>query len=263
MPIGSNGIVGPAIRAVDPWIPGNPTKGERHQLLSEEERARLAKIASIVRFGKGDRIYLEGDPAEAVFNVASGVVTAYRALADGEHVASFLHAGDLFGLSEEGRYANSTKAATPVVAYKMPLVAVRRILAADSDLDLDVIVKLCEDLRQTQRHALLLAQKRAITRLAMFLDLQEHLQLSRGEPASEIYLPMDRSSIAAYLGMTLAALGRAFRTLSSKKIIAARGRRHVKILDRDSFNGLADTRSVEDTRNTRSSPRTRSLANTP
>ncbi len=243
MPIGT--IAGPSIRAVDPWLPGNPRKGERHQLLTEDERARLAKIAVLVRFGKGDAIYREGDPAEAVFNVVSGVVTAYRALADGEHVTSFLHGGDLFGLSEEGRYANGTRAATAVVAYKIPLPAMRRILSTDAGIDVDVIVKLCEDLRQTQRHALLLAQKRATTRLAMFLDLQEHLQLSRGEPSLEIHLPMDRSSIAAYLGITLAALGRAFRMLSSKRIIHARNRRHVKILDREAFNRLANLTSVE------------------
>lgn len=185
MPVATSRIAGPAIRAVVPWIPGEGN-GERHQLLSEDERARLAKIAAIVRFGKGDQIYREGDPAEAVFNVVSGVVTAYRALADGEHVTSFLHPGDLFGLSEEGRYINATRAATAVVAYKMPLSAARRILATDADLDVDVIIKLCDDLRETQRHALLLAQKRAATRLVMFLDLQEQLQLSRGEPASEI-----------------------------------------------------------------------------
>lgn len=80
----------------------------------------------------------------------------------------------------------------------------------------------------------------------MFLDLQQNLQLSRGESTSEILLPMDRSSIAAYLGITLAALGRAFRTLASKKVIAARNRRHVKILNKEAFNKLADMASVED-----------------
>ncbi len=246
MPIETSRAGGPAIRAVDPWRPGNPRRGERHQLLSDHERARLAKIAAVVRFGKGDHIYREGEPAEAVFNVVSGVVTAYRARADGEHVTSFLHSGDLFGLSEEGRYTNTTKAATAVVAYKMPVSAVRRILTTDAELDVGVIVKLCENLRESQRHALLLTRKRAATRLVMFLDLQQNLQLSRGESTSEIHLPMDRSSIAAYLGITLAALGRAFRALTSKKVIAARNRRHVKILNKEAFNKLADMASVED-----------------
>jgi CRP/FNR family transcriptional regulator len=226
-------------------MPGNPEKRVRHQLLSDNERAQLAKIAGIVRFKKGERIYNEDDNAEAAFNIISGVVTAYRIRAEGEHITAFLYPGDLFGLSEEGRYANATRAATPVVAYKMPLPAVRRILASSTDLDVGVIIKLCEELREAQRHALLLAQKRAATRLAMFLDLQEHLQIVNDEPATEIYLPMDRSSIAAYLGLTLAAVSRAFRTLTSKTIISSRDRHHVTILDRDAFNRIVDTRIVE------------------
>ena len=196
---------GPEIHAVHPWTPGKHEKSVRHQLLSDDERAQLAKIATIVRFNKGALIYQEGDTADAAFNIISGVVAAFRIISDAEHVLSFLYPGDLFGLSEEGQYSYSAKATTAVMAYKMPLSAVRRILDRNSDLDVNVIIKLCERLREAQRHAIILSQKRATTRLAMFLDLQEHLQAARGESVSEIHLPMDRSGIAAYLGLTLAA----------------------------------------------------------
>ena len=169
----------------------------------------------------------------------SGVVTVYRTRTNGDYVISFLHPGDLFGLSEEGHYSSTTKAATSVVAHKIPLTAFRRILDTNADLDVDVIVKLCEDLREAQRHALVLAQRRATTRLAMFLELQEHLQSASGKAVSEIDLPMDRSSIAAYLGLTLAALGGAFRTLVSKQVISCRDRHHVRIVDRGALNRLA------------------------
>ena len=231
---------GPAIHAVHPWIPGNRDGGTRHQLLSEKEREQLAKVATIVRFDKGREIYAEGAAADAAFNIISGVVVAYRSVQGAEHVISFLYPGDLFGLSEEGQYANTTRATTAVTAYRIPLAAVRRILDNHADLDVNIIIKLCEELREAQRHAVLLAQKRATTRLAMFLDLQEHLQVARGEPASEIHLPMDRSSIAAYLGMTPAALSRAFRALASRKIIASGNLHSVKVIDRDAFNALAD-----------------------
>ena len=78
----------------------------------------------------------------------------------------------------------------------------------------------------------------------MFLELQEHLQRANGEATTEIYLPMDRSSIAGYLGLTLAALSRAFRTLILKQVISSRNRQHVKILDREAFNRLADAHFV-------------------
>lgn len=233
-------VAAPEIYAVDPWGPGNSTRHVRHQLLSDEERAQLAKIASIVRFRKGEQIYREGSDADAVFNIISGTVTAYRTFADSDHVSSFLHAGDLFGLSAEGHYASTTRAATAVVAYKMPLPAIRRILDSSASLDLHVIAKLCEELREAQRHAVVLSQKKAATRLVMFLDLQESLQRGIDGTASEIYLPMDRSSIAAYLGMTLPAVSRAFRALVSTNVLALRDRAHVKIIDRDAFNRLLE-----------------------
>jgi CRP-like cAMP-binding protein len=243
MPTDAKDMAGPGIRAVHPWAPGKTVRRARHQLLSDDVRARLAKVAQTVRFKKGEQIYDQGGYANAAFNIVSGVVIAYRALGEGEHVTTFLYPGDLFGLSEQGRYINGTRAATPVVAYKMPLPAVRRILDNRADLDVDVIIKLCEELRAAQRHAFVLAHRRATTRLAMFLDLQEHLQTLNDETASEIYIPMDRSSIAAYLGLTLAAVSRAFRSLISKKIISSRDRHHVKIVDRDAFNRIADADS--------------------
>jgi CRP-like cAMP-binding protein len=241
MPTDTTPMAGPIIRAVHPWTPGNAERHTRHQLLSDDERARLAKVAQIVRFKKGEQIYEEGDVSNAAFNIMSGVVVAYRALGKGEHVTAFLYPGDLFGLSEEGQYINATRAATPVVAYRIPLPAVRRILDNHADLDVNVIIKLCEETREAQRHAFLLAHKRATTRLAMFLDLQEHLQSLSHETASEIFLPMARSSIAAYLGLTLAAVSRAFRSLISKNIISFRDRHHVIITDRDAFSRIADT----------------------
>ena len=236
-------IAGPAIRAIDPWVPGSPVRGERHQLLSGAARAQLAKISSIVRFKKGETIYKQGAPAEASFNIISGVVTAYRSLSHGrEHITAFLYPGDVFGLSEEGAYANATRATTAVTAYKMPLAAMRRLFSSNADLDVDIIVKLCDELRQAQHHALLLAQKRAVAKVAMLLDLHEHLQRANGQAVAEIHLPMDRSAIADYLGLSLSAVSRAFRTLVTKKVIAFRDRRHAKILDRKAFERLADAR---------------------
>jgi CRP-like cAMP-binding protein len=231
----------PAIHAVHPWVPGSPERRPRHQLLGDDERAQLAKVASILRFKKDEQIFVQGDKADAVFNIVSGVVTVYRTRTNGDYIISFLHPGDLFGLSEEGHYLNTAKAATSVTVYKIPLSAFRRILDTNAELDVDFIIKLCEDLREAQHHALVLAQKRAATRLAMFLELQEHLQMT-DSAASEIHLPMDRSSIASYLGLTPAALSRAFRILVSRQVISCRDRHHVKILDREAVSRLADAR---------------------
>ena len=227
---------GPAFRAPDPWA----SHDRMHGLLGDDERARLAVIASIVRFKKGAGIYREGDRAEAVFNIISGVAKAYRCGPDGkEHIAAFLFPEDLFGLAQEGRFANSLKALTPVTAYRIPVTALRSRLAVDAALEFHVIAKLCHELRQAQRHAFLLASRRTVSKLAMFLQMLERLQTSNGGSRNEIYIPMDRSDIAEYIGTTLAAVSRAFRALTAGGILRSRDRRHVKVIDRDAFEKLA------------------------
>jgi len=228
---------GPTIRGLDPWA---PSAGRTHHLLTDDERARLAVMASIVRFKKGEVIYRENDPADAVFNIISGVVSARQKSSDSsEHMVAFLLPDDLFGLAIEGRYANSTTAITPVSAYRLPVAALRGRLTKDAELEFHVICKLCQELRQAQRHAFLLSQRSAVTKIAMFVQMIEQLQNARGEQTAEVFLPIDRSDIGEYTGLTLSAVSRAFRSLTTRGIIKVRERRHVRITDRATFEKIA------------------------
>jgi CRP/FNR family transcriptional regulator len=78
----------------------------------------------------------------------------------------------------------------------------------------------------------------------MFLQLLENLQAGRGERTAEIYLPMNRSDIGEYLGMSLEAVSRAFRVLTTRGIIKSRDRRHLKIADRSTFDKIAADMSI-------------------
>jgi len=225
---------GPSILAVDPWVSVNRSKGRMHQVLSNEERVQLATIASVVRFKRGAEIYRSGQQAGAMFNIISGVVKVYSG-DDTDHITAFLFAGDLFGLSEEGTYTNSVEAVTPVMAYQLPTSALRGRLSRDAILEYHVICKLCQDLRYSQRHAFLVAQRHADTKIATFLQMLEQLQVARGEDASEIHIPMNRSDIAEYVGMSLAAVSRSFASLGLHGIIKSNDRHHLKIVDRDAF----------------------------
>lgn len=229
---------GPAIRAVDPWLPGNPRPGKTRQLLSDGERARLATLATIVRFKKGESIYTAGKPANTIFNIVVGVVKTFTTNRT-EHIAAFLYPQDLFGLSEEGRYVSSAAAVTPVTAYALPTAALRGRLPKDAELEFHVIAKLCHELRQAQRHALLLSQRHVLAKLAMFLQLQEHLQAVGEQPLNEIYLAMSRTDIAEFVGLSPAAVSRGFRALTARRVVRFRDRRHVKIANRAQLDKLA------------------------
>ena len=237
------GVQGPAIRAVDPWVPGNRRHRRSRQLLGDGERARLAGISSVLHLKKGAEIYREGDNADAIFNIISGVVKVYtQGPGNDELVRAFLFSEDLFGLAEEGRYVNSAKAVTPVTAYRVPIAALRSQFSADAALEFHVIAKLCHELRQAQRHAFVLASKHTVAKLTLFLQMLEQLELAKGGPVNEIYLPMSRSEIAEYVGATLPAISRAFRTLTTRGVLQVRNRQHVKIIDHLAFAKLASDR---------------------
>jgi CRP-like cAMP-binding protein len=234
------GVRGSAIRAIDPWLSGNLEHRRTRQLLSNDERARLAVISSDLRFKIGAEICREGDNADAIFNIISGVVKVYtQGPGNDELVRAFLFSEDLFGLAQEGRYVNSAKAVTPVMAYRIPIVALQSQFLTDAALEFHVITKLCHELRQAQHHAVVLARKHTVAKVTLFLQMLEQLELARGEPVN---IPMSRSDIAEYVGTSLAAIRRAFRTLTTRGVLQVRDRQHVKIMDQRAFESLTSAR---------------------
>jgi CRP/FNR family transcriptional regulator, anaerobic regulatory protein len=67
--------------------------------------------------------------------------------------------------------------------------------------------------------------------------LQNH-QAATEKTVNEIFVPMSRSDIAAYIGVSLESVSRSFRILADRGIIALRNRQHVKIIDRAGFQSL-------------------------
>jgi CRP/FNR family transcriptional regulator len=120
--------------------------------------------------------------------------------------------------------------------------ALQREFSTDATLGFHVIAKLCPELRQTQRHAFVLAAKRTVAKLTLFLQMLAQIELAKGQPVNEIYLPMSRSDIAEYVGASLAAISRAFRTLTTQGVLQVHDRQHVKILDQRAFEQPASER---------------------
>jgi CRP-like cAMP-binding protein len=243
---------GPSFVAPPLW--GSASGNSRH-VLTDETRAQLAAISSHVRFRKGERIYAEGDRADAVFNIITGVVKSYRSLPNARrYILGFRFRDDLIGLAEEGRYVNSAEAVTAVCGYRIPVTALEAKLRKDSGLDFQIICKLCHELREAQCHAFLLSRRHAVGRLGLFLQMLENYQTARSEGAEEIYLPMSRSDIGNYIGISLEAVSRSFRALSSRGVIAFRNRRHVKIIDRAGLNDIASESEMPRLRRRRAGP---------
>jgi CRP/FNR family transcriptional regulator len=220
---------GPSFMVADLWSAGaNP--GRR---LTAENRAMLAAISTIVRFRKGETICQQDKKAVAVFNVITGMVKSYRLSPDHKkHIVGFRFTNDLVGLPENGRYVNTAEAASAVTLYKMSGSAIEATLRRHSELDFQIIGRLCHVLHDAQDHALLLSKRHAAAKLGLFLQMLETRQVDEGAGSGEVFLPMSRSDIGSYTGISAETVSRTLRTLAQHHVIGFRDRRHVQIIDR-------------------------------
>src|SRR5262249_8483804 len=197
--------------------------------LTDRQREELASLATILHVKRRATIYLEDAVADSVFSMRDGVVKAYRELASGKRVVhAFLFPRDLFGLADGGRYVNSARAVTDATIYRLPMAELSILLRHDGDLQYGFLAKVTHELREAQRRSILMNRRDAAGRLAMFLVfVGERVDA----PASRLPLPMTRSDMAAFLGLTLEAVSRAARVLERRGLVKFDGLHSVRILD--------------------------------
>lgn len=219
------------------------SSGKARSLLSLRERTALAEISASVTVRKGTQIYREGDAAEFVYIITNGYVKTWRSLPNGTtRVISFPSAGDLLGLAAEGRHVESARAIATTTAYRVPLEALETLLSTDTSLSLRLLCKLANIVVAQQRQAMILGRNDALGKLAMFLHMLEQLQRERGWDTEIIYLPMSRSDIADYVGLSEAAVSRALTALHEQGVVSFRTKRQLHLTNRPRLQELIGCR---------------------
>lgn len=211
----------------------DPTYASWVGQLSSHERDALSQIGRLVKLGKGRLLYETGDPYERLFIILKGVVKTFRTTHDGHcTVMAFLFERDLAGLGEGGAYANSAEVVEDLTAFQLPVHDLEVLLRSEAHLEMLLLCKACNELRAAQQHAVLLSRHSARTKVALFLNLIAERQVF---DAGRLQLPMGRTDIANYLGLSVEAVSRAFRLLQAEGVVTLAGPRQVTISDREMF----------------------------
>ncbi len=142
---------------------------------------------------------------------------------------------NIFGLAENGLYVNTLQAVTEVRLHRIPIEELRRLFLEDGELQFQFLCKVTDELRRFQRQKIVLTRRDAAGRVAMFLSMLEERRPDAG-PA--IDLPMTRSDMANYLGLSLEAVSRATTALTERRIVTFIGRHSAKVVDRARFDKL-------------------------
>jgi CRP/FNR family transcriptional regulator len=223
------------------WRPTPTVSGGASSLpLTGEEKLALASLATEVQFEKGTLIYREKEKAGFLYILLDGVVKTWKTQPDGSNCAvAFCFPDDLFGWPDDDRYDGSAQVLLPTSAYKVPIPSLEVLLRGNADLAVDLLGKLRRRLRQQQRQVSLLGRNDALGRVAIFISMLEDME-SKGSRPTRLYLPMSRSDIADFVGLSLEAVSRAFTALDTQGILTFRSKRHFQVADRAGLQALID-----------------------
>lgn len=206
--------------------------------LSTQQFRRFMTVLGQASIDPGVTIFREGDPALNLYTITAGAVKLYKLLSDGRRqITAFLFPGDFFGLSVHEGYAYTAESMTPVVLCRFP----RRKLEALFDelpmLEKKLLGATTQELAAAQEQMLLLGRKTARERVATFLVV---LWRRLGDKTPVFALPMSRSDIADFLGLTIETVSRTLTGLKRDGLIALPDANHVAIQRLDDLLCIAE-----------------------
>jgi CRP/FNR family transcriptional regulator len=211
--------------------------GESQCLGFGREAGRLLPVSAVQVHRPGDVLFSEGDRADAVYEVLSGMVRLYKLLPDGRRqVTGFLTAGQLLGLAPEGTCVFTADAVTEISVCCYPRAAFERLIDEVPGFARRLLAVTSHELRAAQDQMVLLGRKTAAEKLASFLLLMGVRQSGRPD---EIDIPMTRGDIADYLGLTVETVSRTMTRLRQDGLIALPTPARVRVLDRKALESLA------------------------
>jgi CRP/FNR family transcriptional regulator, anaerobic regulatory protein len=204
----------------------------------------LDEIQSIMQtrhLSPGEHVINEGDDATAVFNIAAGSIKLYKLLQDGRcQITGFLLPGDFCGIATDGTYAYSAEALEPTEICSMPRRKLEAVFARHPELERRLLAIISHELSVAQDQMLLLGRKTAAERLAAFLIRQSERNVRLGWPADPVQLPMSRSDIADYLGLTIETVSRTFTKLKDEGTVRLPTKTVVELANPERLRSLAE-----------------------
>ena len=186
---------------------------------------------SPISFTPGAEIYAEGDKAGALYRVSFGVVRVYRLLADGRRqICAFHMPGEVFGFETDSERHFFADAVTAV-----GLTPLRS--GSEVDLSRELLGLALKSLSRAHDHLLTLGRTDALGRVAGFLLEMAERQDVRGH--GDIDLPMSRTDMADYLGLTIETVSRALTKLKDARVIHLVSARQVDVLRWEALEDMA------------------------
>lgn len=211
------------------------------------EMKDIGKLDEIIQRGrpiqKGDRVYHAGDKFRSVYAVRSGAIKTISNTQDGqEQITGFYLPGEIIGMDglANNSHSNTAIALETSAVCEIPFARLEELSTQLPSLQRRFFQLMSKEITNDQQLITLLSKNNADQRIASLLLSISARNHSRGLSLEDFYLPMSRSDIGNYLGLTIETVSRVFGRLHKNEIIQL-DKKHVKITDMTALRNLAFT----------------------
>ena len=188
--------------------------------LLHHEVATLNSISINIRLTHGKSLFEESDPADFVHIVNDGVVRLSRTLSDGRRtVIAFALPGDFIGLLQEEEHSCSASALGPVSTCRIPRNSFAAYVDSKPHFLRRLNFHLANDLKLARDQMILLGRRNAREKTAAFILTMRDRWIRVNGQSIYVALPMTRSDIGDFLGITIETVSRMLWTFAREKLI--------------------------------------------
>jgi CRP/FNR family transcriptional regulator len=185
-------------------------------------------------------LFLEGDEASHAYEVLDGIICAYRLLPDGERqIIGFYYPGDVLGYCCLETHAYSAQALTSARLRRIPRATLERSMHQRPGLASKLLQMAALELTATRDHLVRIASGSASAKVASFLLALSRRNRAVGQDPTEIRLPMTRTDIGDYLGLTIETVSRTLSRFKQQGLIDLPRTTQVKIKSESDLRALA------------------------
>lgn len=238
-----------AVRHLDRLPVGHPCQGCEVRdtavcgVLDCEKLAGLKKLGRTVRLARGQVLFHEGDPASQVFTLTKGTIKLYKLLSDGRRqVTGFVHPGDFLGVSIDDEHAFTAEALEESQLCRFPRSRFDDFVERHAAMERELYRMAAHELAAAQQQMVLLGRKTAMERIATFIIiLADRAKRISDLTTNVARLPMSRSDIADYLGLTKETVSRVISSLRGDRVIRLQALDRIEILDRPALEQRSAT----------------------
>jgi CRP/FNR family transcriptional regulator len=204
--------------------------------LDHDELAELDTISADVLLKAPQALVYEGDDARYAYNLRQGVLRLSKMLPDGRRqITGFAFPGDFIGLADSEGHSATVEAIVESKLCRFDKPRLHEMCERWPHLERRFREMTAQELSSAQQQMLLLGRKTARERVSTFLYQMSQEARRRGASSSPIDLPMSRTDIADYLGLTIETVSRTISRLADEGVIKLDRPNRIEIVTPDAL----------------------------